>query len=88
MKDPNYGGHITYPFSDNGEKSNAHWVEAVVGIKVKIYKRFCMGWAVRYKMRMGVDEHEKSVPWYVPGFGKNASSSFNLTYNLVYNLPF
>ena len=88
MKDPNYGGFIEVPFTPPSEKSNAHWLEAVVGIKVKIYKRFCMGWAVRYKIRMSVDGHENSVPWYVPGFGKNASSSFNLTYNLIYNLPF
>lgn len=88
MTDPNYGGHITVPYADLGEKSSAHWVEGVVGIKVRIYKHFHMGWAVRYKMRMSVTNHENSTPWYVPGFGKNAGSSFNLTYNLIYNLPF
>lgn len=87
MTDPNYGG-TTVPFSYSGMKSKASWLEGVVGIKVRIYKRFHMGWAVRYKMRMSIDNHENSVPWYVPGFGKNASSSFNLTYNLIYNLPF
>ncbi len=88
MKDPNYGGTIVVPFSVPSAKSKAHWLEAVVGVKVKIYKRFNMGWAVRYKIRMSADEHENSTPWYVPGFGKNSSSSFNLTYNLIYNLPF
>ncbi len=87
MSDPNYGG-TTVPFSYSGMKSKASWLEGVVGIKVRIYKGFHMGWAVRYKMRMSIDNHENSVPWYVPGFGKNASSSFNLTYNLIYNLPF
>lgn len=88
MTDPNYGGYISVPFSDESVKSTAHWAEAVLGIKVKIYKRFCMGWAVRYKVRISVGGDENSVPWYVPGFGKNGSSSFNLTYNLIYNLPF
>lgn len=87
MSDPNYGG-TTVPFSYSGMKSKASWLEGVVGIKVKIYKGFHMGWAVRYKMRMSITNHENSQPWYVPGFGKNASSSFNLTYNLIYNLPF
>lgn len=87
MTDPNYGGTVV-PFSYSGIKSNAQWLEGVVGIKVRIYKRFHMGWAVRYKMRMSIGNAENSVPWYVPGFGKNASSSFNLTYNLIYNLPF
>lgn len=88
MTDPNYGGEITVPYSYSGIKSTASWVEAVVGLKVKIYKSFCMGWSVRYKKRISITEHDNSIPWYVPGFGKNAGSSFNLMYNLIYNLPF
>lgn len=88
MYDPNYGGVLQVPYVFEGNKSKASWMEAVVGIKVKIYKGFCMGWAVRYRMRMNVTNTENSEPWYIPGFGKNASSSFNLTYNLIYNLPF
>ena len=88
MNDPNYGGVIQIPYEFKGNKSNASWIEAVVGIKVKIYKGFCMVWAVRYKRRINVANAENSEPWYIPGFGKNASSSFNLTYNLIYNLPF
>ena len=88
MTDPNYGGEVSYPFAYSGMKSSASWLEGVLGLKVKIYKSFCMGWSVRYKMRMSVKGHDNSIPWYVPGFGKNAGSSFNLTYNLIYNLPF
>lgn len=88
MTDPNYGGEISYPYAYTGLKSKASWMEAVVGLKVKIYKGFCMGWSLRYKKRIKVDGHENSIPWYVPGFGKNAGSSFNLMYNLIYNLPF
>ena len=88
MTDPNYGGEITVPYSYSSIKSTASWVEAVVGLKVKIYKSFCMGWSVRYKKRISITEHDNSIPWYVPGFGKNAGSSFNLMYNLIYNLPF
>lgn len=88
MTDPNYGGLHTIPYSYSGLKSNASWAEGVFGLKVKIYKGFCMGWSVRYKIRVSVKNHENAVPWYVPGFGKNASSSFNLMYNLIYNLPF
>lgn len=88
MVDPNFGNHIVLPYHYEGERSKASWLEAVVGIKVKIYKRFCMGWAVRYKIRIKAEEHETSQPWYIPGFGKNASTGFNLSYNLIYNLPF
>lgn len=88
MTDSNYGGVNVVPYAYSGLKSNASWVEGVFGLKVKIYKGFCMGWSVRYKMRLSVKGHENSIPWYVPGFGKNAGSSFNLMYNLIYNLPF
>lgn len=49
MTDPNYGGEISYPYAYSGLKSKASWMEAVLGLKVKIYKGFCMGWSVRYK---------------------------------------
>lgn len=88
MTDPNYGGEISHSYAYSGLKSKASWMEAVLGLKVKIYKGFCMGWSLRYKKRIKVDGHENSIPWYVPGFGKNSGSSFNLMYNLIYNLPF
>lgn len=87
MTDPNYG-NITVPFNYTGISSTAHWAELVVGIKVKIYKNFCMGWSVRYKKKMSIGCNENAEPWYVPGFGKYGESSFNLNYNLIYNLPF
>ena len=88
MTDPNFGGVIETPFSYTGEKCTAHWIEAVVGLKVKIFKGFCMGWSARYKKKFSLSKNENSEPWYVPGFGKNSSSSFNLSYHLIYNLPF
>ena len=44
-------------FADLGCKEQCQLAEGA-GIKVK-YTRFHMGWAVRYKMRMSVDSHEK-----------------------------
>ena len=88
MTDPNYGGIIEIPFSYEGQKSKGHWIEAVVGLKAKIYRGFCMGWSIRYKRRISVTKHENTEAWYIPGFGKNAGSSFNLSYHLIYNLPF
>ena len=88
MTDPNYGGVTDVPFSYMGEKCTAHWVEAVVGLKVKIFKGFCMGWSARDKKKLSLSKNENTEPWYIPGFGKKADSSFNLSYHLIYNLPF
>ncbi len=88
MQDPNYGGIVTVPFDYPGLKSKAGWVEIVLGMKARIYKGFCMGWNVRYKKRLSITRHENAEAWYVPGFGKNSGTSFNFTYNIIYNLPF
>lgn len=88
MTDPNYGGQIEVPFSYTGISSNAHWLEFVGGLKVKIYKGFCMGWSLRYKKLFNVKKSENSEPWYIPGYGNNSSTNFSFSYHLIYNLPF
>ena len=42
MVDPTWG-NITVPFTYNGVKSNAGWVELVGGLTTKVYKNFYMG---------------------------------------------
>lgn len=88
MTDSNYGGQLEIPFSYHEMNTTAHWLEIVAGMKVKIYKSFCMGWSVRYKKRLSYSKHDNTEPWYIPGFGKNASSAFTLSYHIMYNLPF
>lgn len=51
MTDPNYGEIITLPYSYSGLKSNASWMEGVVGLKVKIYKGFA--WDGAYATKCG-----------------------------------
>lgn len=86
MPDDQFGGELDFSYYD--QKSNAHWLEFLVGIKVQIYKDFLMGWSFRYRARLSVDETDTTSPWYIPGFGKNGGTNFGFTYNLIYNLPF
>lgn len=86
MEDPIWGGSV--PFDFQGIKSNAHWMEFLVGVKAQVYKNFQMGWALRYKARINAKNSLNSDPWYIPGFGSNKSSTFGVTYNLIYKLPF
>ncbi len=88
MKDPIYGGNTEIPFAFKDQKAKSQWIEAGIALKAKIYKGFHMGWSVRYKRRISVTKQTNSEAWYIPGFGKNADSSFNLSYHLIYNLPF
>ncbi len=86
LEDPIWNGSV--PFSHNGINSRAHWMELLVGIKVKVIKNFQMGWTVRYKARFSVKDNVNATPWYIPGYGSNKSTNFGFTYNLIYKLPF
>lgn len=83
-----YWPYPTIAFSYQGVKTNVSWLEFLVGIKVKVYKDFYMGWSVRYRSRLNVKNAENSEPWYIPGFGKNKSTGLGATYSLIYKLPF
>lgn len=87
LVDPNWGNTVA-PISYEGVKTNVSWAELVVGLKANVYKSFYMGFTVRYRARLSQKKHENSEPYYVPGFGKNSSNNFGITYNLIYRLPF
>lgn len=87
LVDPNWG-NISIPVSYEGVKSNASWLELVLGLKTNVYKNFYMGFTVRYRSRLSMKKHENSEPYYIPGYGKGKSSNFGITYNLSYRLPF
>ena len=88
MVDPTWG-NITVPFTYNGVKSNAGWVELVGGLTTKVYKNFYMGLSVRYRVRTSMKKTGNTEPWYIPGFGKNKANHFTIgTYSLIYKLPF
>ena len=86
MTDDIWGGSI--PFNHPGLKGSMQWVEVLLGVKVKIYKNFNMGWTVRMKYKTASSVSEFGNPWYVPGYGKFKSSNIGLTYSLIYKLPF
>ena len=87
MTDPVWGAP-TVPVSYQGVKSNACWLELVIGLRTNIYKNFYMGFSARYRSRMSVKKTENSEPYYIPGFGKNKGTNIGITYNIIYKLPF
>ena len=68
LEDDYWGGSI--PFSHLGMKGSMQWFELVVGVKVRIYKNFNMGWSVRMKYKTNASTNEYANPWYVPGYEK------------------
>ena len=85
LGDDYWGGSV--PFSHLGMKGSVQWLEIVLGVKVRIYKNFNMGWSVRMKYKTKASTGEYGNPWYVPGYGKFKSNNMGITYSLIYKLP-
>lgn len=76
----------THDFSITDQHSTALYGEALLGIKVKIFKSFSMGWTVRYHHLFKCNDAENSSPFYIPGFG-NRNGKLGASFSLIYTLP-
>ena len=87
LTDPNWG-HTQIPVDYTDVKSNAGWLEAVVGLRANVFRNFYLGANLRYRSRLHMSKHENSEPDYIPGYGRGKSSSLGITYSIIYKLPF
>lgn len=84
FEDPHWPGNGHKGISIQDEKASMHWFEVCMGIETKLWKYIRMGWSFRYKNRMKMSECPHGEPWYAPGFGKNGSTTFGGTVNLIF----
>ncbi len=82
--DPVWGGQASYQALD--QKCNMLWAELSAGVDATIWKWIHMGWSVRYRSRLHQSITDVGEPWYVPGFGRNASSRLGATFNLIFEI--
>lgn len=80
VEDPVWGG-VT-PYEVKGAKCNYHWLEAALGIDVKLVGPLHLGWSLRYKQKLTADEGKLGKSWYVPGFGKTGTTAFGALFNI------
>lgn len=76
----------TNQFEILDQHATAIYGEAVVGIKVKIWKAFSMGWSFRYHHLFKCNDAPNSSAWYIPGFGTR-NSKLGATFSLIYTIP-
>lgn len=81
-------GSTYYDVNEGKPLENVHatsWYgQAVIGIKVKIYKRFSMGWSGRYGFLFKTrTSREGALPWFIPGYG---TSPLSATYSLIFTI--
>ncbi len=69
---------------------NAHWIEAVAGIKVELYNNIYLGFSVRLNRLISTKEPDNFQNLFIPGFNKvttdsNVGAGFN--YTITYSIP-
>ncbi len=60
------------------------WFELVFGIRVEVVKNTFMGWSLRNKHLLTTDKVGEISPWYIPGYGRNATSNWGFSYTVGY----
>lgn len=68
------------------QNSSAGFLEAVIGIKVKIIENLSMGWAFKYHTILHESKTTYGEPWYIPGYGSRTSSIAG-SLSVMYTLP-
>lgn len=77
----------SHNFAITDQHSTALYGEALLGIKVKIWKAFSMGWSFRYHHLFKCKDASNSSPYYIPGFG-NRNSKLGASFSLIYTIDF
>lgn len=71
-------------FSINNQSVTSFFGQVAIGLKVKIWKMFSMGWSLRYGFKFKSPSASNSTPWFIPGYG---TSPLSATFSLIYNIP-
>lgn len=82
--DPTY--QTSHPLNFTGLEGKTHWLELCVGVETRIWSFVRLGWTLRYKPRLYGRYSEHGDPWYSPGFGKNGSTCWGGSVNLMFDV--
>lgn len=79
-----YWGEEISSLNYNSVKTSNFWIEVSGGIRVEVAKNIIMGWNVQNKHLLTNISNGNLYPWYIPGFGKTASSIWGFSYVIGY----
>ena len=90
FEDPDFADPVWSGSSDrfylDGQRGKMQWLEFCIGCETKLWSFIRLGWTLRYKARIHQSVSQHGAPYYTPGFGKNGSSTFGGTMNLIFDV--
>ena len=84
LVDAVYGESI--PFSYEGMRSTAHWLELSGGAEARVWKFFHLGWTLRYKFRISESRSAIGRGWYVPGYGRGGGHALGGSFYIMIDI--
>ena len=85
LADPVWGTSQMIEYS--GLHGRNQWAEIMLGVETRLWSIVRMGWDMRMKFRLHESVDPICEPWYVPGFGKNGSSStWGGTFKILFDI--
>lgn len=82
--DPVWG--VARPLLMDDQRGRAQWVEFVAGVETRLWSFVHLGWNIRFKSRLSSRKNPYGQPWYIPGYGRNSSTMWGGTVNLVFDI--
>ena len=79
--------HTSQPIDYTGLHGRNQWAEIVLGVETRLWSIVRMGWDMRIKFRLHENVDPICEPWYVPGYGKNASTTtWGGTFKILFDI--
>lgn len=86
VTDPYFG---TQQYQLSNPQVSAAWGEMVVGLRVKIWKEFWMGFTSRLKLGLSVRGNDQLASYNVPGYGTVGTGyTWGFNYQVFWRIPF
>lgn len=83
---------IYYSYEDRSENTDVSsgWIEANIGMKVRVWKGLYLGWVGRFKFVKSINYPPSSFEnFWIPGYGKGENDSqWGFGYQILYSIPF
>lgn len=83
----NYWGNGDITELDN-TTINAHWIEALAGVRAELFKNVFIGWSFRWRIMLYQSRVAVMKPIYIPGYGKGEKKSvIGFNYYIYVRIP-
>jgi hypothetical protein len=85
IPDNYWGDYYPEPYENS---LRGHWLEMVGGMKAEVLPNLFLGWYLRYKFLIKLENDPVMLPEMIPGYGSGGENRvFGISYSISYKIP-